>query len=346
MPAPPGKPHSVSAGRRKEGAEAAQKRALEHRAALSTRDAVYYERTSLAGGGELELRTYFHRTRRNLIVAEVELDCTACANRSVPQRHLAALSPPFSARFAPRFRRSFGAVRLPSAKTERTGEKWRKMGEIWGRNGRETAVAEWRWGQRVSLRSFSGHPSLSDVVFQQRGGGADGPRELMGVLRAPENCEPSNRHLYDTNHTLGYVHDVCPTELSAAAGGKATAQLLSVLTLSSEESDKADKAAAKDAVVARARKLYRDAKAMAPTRLLAEHTAGWAALWEGGECHDPHTVVAEARAAPRPCHDGLRSDRAGRGHRAGHGGPGAAADHKLHAGEHHNLQKILFCAHR
>jgi len=27
------------------------------------------------------------------------------------------------------------------------GEKWRKMGEIWGRNGRETAVAEWRWTQ-------------------------------------------------------------------------------------------------------------------------------------------------------------------------------------------------------
>ena len=23
------------------------------------------------------------------------------------------------------------------------------MGEIWGRNGRETAVAEWRWGQNV-----------------------------------------------------------------------------------------------------------------------------------------------------------------------------------------------------
>ena len=77
-------------------------------------------------------------------------------------------------------------------------------------------------------------------------------------------------------------------------------QLLSVLTLSSEESDKADKAAAKDAVVARARKLYRDAKAMAPTRLLAEHTAGWAALWEGGECHDPHM---QHRSLPRP---GLR----------------------------------------
>ena len=71
-------------------------------------------------------------------------------------------------------------------------------------------------------------------------------------------------------------------------------QLLSVLTLSSEESDKADKAAAKDAVVARARELYRDAKAMAPTRLLAEHAAGWAALWEGGE------PLSEARAAPLP----------------------------------------------
>ena len=31
------------------------------------------------------------------------------------------------------------------------GEKWRKMGEIWGRNGRETAVAEWRWAQVLRL---------------------------------------------------------------------------------------------------------------------------------------------------------------------------------------------------
>ena len=25
------------------------------------------------------------------------------------------------------------------------------MGEVWGRNGRETAVAEWRWGQTVTF---------------------------------------------------------------------------------------------------------------------------------------------------------------------------------------------------
>ena len=28
------------------------------------------------------------------------------------------------------------------------------MGEIWGRNGRETAVAEWRWAQLVQTRPF------------------------------------------------------------------------------------------------------------------------------------------------------------------------------------------------
>ena len=53
----------------------------------------------------------------------------------------------FFARFAPFFPPSLCVARLPGAETERTGEKWRKMGEIWGRNGRETAVAEWRWGQ-------------------------------------------------------------------------------------------------------------------------------------------------------------------------------------------------------
>ena len=66
---------------------------------------------------------------------------------TVSQRHPAhcfsAVSRPFCAVFPP----LFCAVRLPGAETERTGEKWRKMGEIWGRNGRETAVAEWRWGQ-------------------------------------------------------------------------------------------------------------------------------------------------------------------------------------------------------
>eukprot|EP01045_Picozoa_sp_COSAG04_P016788 COSAG04_NODE_1433_length_6791_cov_2.044082_9_plen_148_part_00 len=146
---------------------------------------MYYERTSLAGGGELELRTYFHRTRRNLIVVEVEL---------VRRHDIAAIWVAFFSRY---------------------------QRYCCGQDCTACANAS-----RVSLRSFSGHPSLSDVVFQQRGGGgADGPRELMGVLRAPENCEPSNRHLYDTNHTLGYVHDVCPTELGAAAGGKATVQV-------------------------------------------------------------------------------------------------------------------------
>ena len=49
------------------------------RVALNTRDAVYYERSSLVGGGELELQTYFHRTRRNLIVVVATLDCSNCS---------------------------------------------------------------------------------------------------------------------------------------------------------------------------------------------------------------------------------------------------------------------------
>ena len=63
----------------------------------------------------------------------------------------ATCPPIFSATFRPFcavFLPFFYNLRLPGAKTERTGEKWRKMGEIWGRNGRETAVAEWRWAQR------------------------------------------------------------------------------------------------------------------------------------------------------------------------------------------------------
>ena len=43
---------------------------------------------------------------------------------------------PFCAVFSPLFRGFW----LPGAKTERTGERRRKMGEIWVRNGRETAV--------------------------------------------------------------------------------------------------------------------------------------------------------------------------------------------------------------
>ena len=80
------------------------------------------------------------------------------ANITVSQRHLAhcfsAVSRPFSAVFPP----FLCAVRLPGAETERTGEKWRKMGEIWGRNGRETAVAEWRWGQLLEVAGLPPPP--------------------------------------------------------------------------------------------------------------------------------------------------------------------------------------------
>ena len=62
--------------------------------------------------------------------------------RMVSQRHpthcFSAVLRPFCAVLPP----FFCAVWLPGAKTERTGEKWRKMGEIWGRNGREIAVAK------------------------------------------------------------------------------------------------------------------------------------------------------------------------------------------------------------
>ena len=201
------------------------------RAALNTRDAVYYERSSLSGGGELELRTFFHRTRRNLIVVEVELDCANC-----------------------------------------------------------TESAE------VSLRALS-RPELGDVVFQHQKGSSsvsatDGspqpPRQLLGILRAPEDCKPSNAHVYDTNHTLGYVHDICPDKLAAKPGHKATVQLLSVLTLSNEQSEEEDDMGAgsssdrKEAVVPRAMALYKAAKSTAPKQLLAEHVQGWGALWDSG----------------------------------------------------------------
>lgn len=190
------------------------------RTALNTRDGVYYERLSIASGGKLEMRTYFHRTRRNLIVVEVELDCTACTMDA-----------------------------------------------------------------QVSLRSFS-RAEVSDVVFHQRAVGASAaagsgvlkqPAQLLGVLKQPENCQPSVDHLYDTNITLGFVHDVCPPTLAAAAGKKTRVRLLSALTLSSEDSE-----GDKDGVVASALKVYEDAKAIALDELLDEHRRGWAALWETG----------------------------------------------------------------
>ena len=59
-------------------------------------------------------------------------------SRLLLTHYFSATFRPFCAVFSPFFR----GFRLPGAKTERTGEKWRKMGEIWGRNGREIAVAK------------------------------------------------------------------------------------------------------------------------------------------------------------------------------------------------------------
>ena len=38
------------------------------------------------------------------------------------------------------------------------------MGEIWGRNGRETAVAEWRWGQASHLFGDAASPVIVGQV--------------------------------------------------------------------------------------------------------------------------------------------------------------------------------------
>ena len=57
-------------------------------------------------------------------------------NPTLLTHHFSATFRPFCAVFSPFFR----GFRLPGAKTETTGEKWRKMGEIWGRNGRETVT--------------------------------------------------------------------------------------------------------------------------------------------------------------------------------------------------------------
>ena len=117
------------------------------RAALDLRNGIYYERASVGAGGcgKFELRTYFHRARRNLIVVEATLDCTRC--------------------------------------TESTTE--------------------------LSLRAFSGE-APEDVLFHEEATGvaSHSPRQLRGILRAPEVNAPSTAHLYDSNYTLGYVHDI------------------------------------------------------------------------------------------------------------------------------------------
>ena len=58
-------------------------------------------------------------------------------------------SPLFIGRFPPFFRRSFALSGFAPRRRERANGR---MGEIWGRNGRETAVAEWRWAQALYTR--------------------------------------------------------------------------------------------------------------------------------------------------------------------------------------------------
>ena len=62
------------------------------------------------------------------------------------------------------------------------------MGEIWGRNGRETAVAEWRWGQTPNTITVCAYDDLVDH-------GKPGDRAVItGVYRAvPMRVNPRMR---------------------------------------------------------------------------------------------------------------------------------------------------------
>ena len=113
--------------------------------------------------------------------------------REVSQRHPAhcfsAVSRPFSARFPP----FLCAVRLPGAETERTGEKWRKMGEIWGRNGRETAVAEWRWGQAACSASGTTSPTASSSAATASASTSQGSSSRSPTRRSPTTWRLARR---------------------------------------------------------------------------------------------------------------------------------------------------------
>ena len=116
----------------------------------------------------------------------------------------------------------------------------------------------------MQMRAFSGQDPL-DVRFQdQRASSESGPRQLLGVLTRPEANIPDVSHLYETNHTLGYVHDICPQSISAAAGAVATVRLLSVLTLSNEKLNAHE---SKD-VVSRALNVYHSVAVLSSEQLL------------------------------------------------------------------------------
>ena len=116
----------------------------ECKAALVARSAHYKEmtlksRNRIAALGETFIRdgcvVLLHGYSR---VAQRVLQAAKEGGKRYPNATQPTVSRPFCAVFPP----FLCTVRLPGAETERTGEKWRKMGEIWGRNGRETAVAE------------------------------------------------------------------------------------------------------------------------------------------------------------------------------------------------------------
>eukprot|EP01045_Picozoa_sp_COSAG04_P005622 COSAG04_NODE_264_length_18606_cov_9.965256_3_plen_223_part_00 len=134
-----------------EAAAAARHKALETRVAgaeaQQEADSAAQEQRLIGGLGELRSFCTEQFAAQSRSLSEQE------TSNAVSQRHPAhcfsAVSRPFCAVFPP----FLCAVRLPGAETERTGEKWRKMGEIWGRNGQKQ-----RWlsgvGDRRSSRTW------------------------------------------------------------------------------------------------------------------------------------------------------------------------------------------------
>ena len=53
------------------------------------------------------------------------------------------------------------------------------MGEIWGRNGRETAVAEWRWGQLLFAAGTERDIKAYNLTALQGGGVVNAPIALF-----------------------------------------------------------------------------------------------------------------------------------------------------------------------
>ena len=105
----------------------------------------------------------------------------------------ATCPPIFSATFrpfSPSWRQEAGTRKIPAKRRRKTGEKSRQMGEIWGRNGRETAVAEWRWGQHPSTgrKCIWVTPRFMESI---EGLSVDESRELVSQCMVP-GTSPEN----------------------------------------------------------------------------------------------------------------------------------------------------------